>query len=266
MRYTAAFCLLFMLSIVSRAGNVQVVLKNNVFYAPATGTYIETDILVIGNSISYVKNERGKYSGAVEVLLVYERDGKVAAFDKYILNTADIEDTSKFIKCSVDKKRYALPPGDYVMDATFTDVNSKLQKHIVRPLTVNFDSLMPQLSDISLVDTCIKVTDAGLTSDGVAMNKEYIKSGLFMTPMVLSFFSGTDNHLKFYAEAYNMQLAGGVGVLAMYSIYSFEDDRSLDMFSTFHKIVAKPVVPFFGEFDITSLPSGKYALVLEITG
>ena len=44
------------------------------FYTPADGPYLETYLSVVGNSVSYVKNENGKFQGKIEITMIFSKD------------------------------------------------------------------------------------------------------------------------------------------------------------------------------------------------
>ena len=259
-----AFMLTIALPYSSYASGPEVVLKNNVFYAPGKGLYVESDMLVIGNTLTYRVNPRNKYTGAVRVLILFKQGKKVIQADKYNLSTIDIDDTSNINVGIVSKKRYVLPSGTYTVEATYTDTISKEVRFITQTLVMKFDSSKTEMSDIALVESYVKVKDDGTAmADGTPMNKDYIKSGLYMTPMVVNFFPEMFHKLKFYAEAY--PLAGSTDtMLVMFTIRKYGTIEPFENFGYSKKVAPKEVIPLFGEFDITALPTGNYDLVVEL--
>lgn len=267
MRYFAAICLTIGLAIPAtlRATQLEAALKNNLFYSPGIGSYVESDLLILGNSISYTKNANGKYSGEVDVVTLYKKGTEIIAYDKYTLHTVDIDDTNHIGVGIVDQRRYALPYGTYVVEMTLTDRNNHAQKILTKPLLVDLDQTHTSLSSIALIDTYVKADENGNSAaDGKPLNKDYIKSGLYMTPLILNLYANNQNNLLFYAEAYNCQLSKDSQLLANYSIKKDGETTPIKGLSSFKKITAKPVVPLFGEFDISQLPTGNYNLFIEL--
>lgn len=256
--------LIFLVLFVPAGFAVEAVVKNNVFYTPEKGTYVETNILVVGNSIQYIKQPNGKFQGAVEVLLLFKKGDTIVNYDKYQLKTVMLDDTATIGVGIIDMKRLVLPVGAYSVDITFTDVNSKVTKQLTQPLLVDYDYNKVQLSDISLVDTYLKTNGKGDAIDGAPLNKDYIKSNLYMTPYVLAFYPDNQDRLVFYAEAYNNTGQKDQQMLATYSIRKNGKNEVVGSFNSMRKLTAAPVVPLFGEFDISKLPSGNYDLVVEI--
>src|SRR6476646_1350217 len=70
-------------------------LRNCAFLSMNSDTpYVETYIAVPGFELKYVRNTTGKFEGALEITLLYLKDTTVYKFDKYVLRTPEITDTS----------------------------------------------------------------------------------------------------------------------------------------------------------------------------
>lgn len=245
--------LLGIMALPAQALEVQV--RHCRFYAPEIGPYVETDLLVLGNSIKYVPVGNGSYRGAVEVTLIYKQNGEVKAFDKYVLNTVDIADTLNINVGLVDKQRFLLPNGAYVLEATFKDVNSGEIENHNEDLIIDHDLTNLKLSDISLVDE-YKPSEE---------NNVYVKSGLYMSPYVVNFYHNDVNRLSFYLELYNPGiLPTDEGLLITYAIYKQGRFEHEDKMLSVKKVKAQAVTPIFAEFDISNLVSGNYELMVEV--
>jgi GWxTD domain-containing protein len=72
--------------------------------------------------------------------------------------------------------------------------------------------------------------------------------------------------LSFYAEIYQAEKIFGVNskYLLSYFIRGFENERTVPEFAKVRKETAKPVSIILHEFDIRTLPSGNYVLVIEV--
>lgn len=246
---------LFLGLVTTAAQALEVQLRHCRFYAPEVGPYVETDLLVIGNSIKYVSVGDGKFRGSVEVTLIYKQGAEVKAFDKYVLNSVEITDTANIAVGIVDKQRFVLPAGNYILEATFKDLNSGIEDLHSEELVIGFEADKLQLSDISLVDEYRPSTDESV----------YVKSGLFMSPYVVNFYHNDVNTLPFYAELYNPGvLPTDEGLLVSYAIYKQGKFEHEDKLFFTKKVKAAPVVPVFAEFDISKLVSGNYELLVEV--
>ncbi|CAN5449316.1 hypothetical protein BH09BAC1_BH09BAC1_19080 [soil metagenome] len=238
-----------------QASALEVQVRHCRFYAPEIGPYVETDLLVIGNSIKYMPVADGKFRGAVEVTLIYKQAGVVKAYDKYVLNSVDIADTSNITVGIVDKKRFLLPNGNYVLEATFKDLNSGQEQMHNEDLVISYEYEKLQLSDVSLVDEYHQSEEHNI----------YVKSGVFMSPYVVNFYHNEVNRLPFYTELYNPGvLPVEESLLVSYAIYKQGKTTPEDKLYVTKKVKAATVTPIFAEFDITNLTSGNYEILVEV--
>lgn len=239
------------------ANAIEVLLRNAQFYAPTKGPYVETNILILGSSVGYATNDHGSYNGKIEVTLLFKQaNGEVAALDKYALNTIDVLDTANVSMGIVDKKRFLLKNGSYIMEATFVDQITGAEQTITEALTIDFKYDTLQISDIDLIE------EYDRSSDDKSL---YVRSGLYMTPYVINFYPDNVDKLSFYLELYNGDVTtNNTDMLVTYSIK--KTGKSEIPYGHYHykKVAAEGVNAFFGEFDITKLPSGNYDLVVEV--
>lgn len=239
------------------ASAIEVLVRNAQYYAPTKGPYVESNILILGSSVAYAPNDHGSYNGSVEVTILFKQaNGEVAAIDKYALNTIDVLDTANVNIGIVDKKRFLLKNGSYIMEATFTDLISGDQQSMSEAITIDFKYDTLQISDIDLVE------EYETSSDDKSL---YVRSGLYMTPYVINFYPDNVNKLSFYMELYNGDVTtNNTNMLVTYSIKKTGQNDIPYGHYHYKKVVAEPVNAFFGEFDISMLPSGNYDLVVEV--
>lgn len=237
---------------------IEVLLRNAQFYAPEKGPYIETNALIVGSSVSYKPTSNGMFAGQVEVtMLIKQADQGVVIADKYILNTVEITDTNKVTVGIVDKKRYVLPNGSYVLEATFIDLVSGKQQIVTEPLIIDFNYNNVEISNIDLIDEY-----------GKAQGEEqalYVRGNTFMTPYVVNFYPDIVDKLTFYAEVYNTEsVTGGDQLLLTYAIKKHQEAGIPYGHFSQKKSKSDQVIALFNSFDISNLPSGNYDLVIEV--
>lgn len=239
------------------ASAIEVLLRNAQFYAPTKGPYVESNILILGSSVGYAANDHGSYNGKIEVTLLFKQaNGEVAALDKYALNTIDVLDTANVSMGIVDKKRFLLKNGSYIMEATFTDQITGAEQVVTEAVTVDFKYDTLQISDIDLIEEYER------SSDDKSL---YVRSGLYMTPYVVNFYPDNVNKLSFYLELYNGDVAtNNTNMLVTYSIKKTGQTEIPYGHYHYKKVTAESVNAFLGEFDISKLPSGNYDLVVEV--
>ena len=84
--------------------------------------YIEVYSHFSAASVQFDKLLSGKRMAAVEVLYLWKKDGAVVKADKFSLSSPQV-DSAATRPNFIDMKRYALPLGDYELEAIFTDLN-----------------------------------------------------------------------------------------------------------------------------------------------
>ena len=168
-----------------------VVNKNCVFFAPGKGHYVESNFLIPGTKIRYVKNENGKYQGGIEVTLVYKSGSEIRAFEKYILNSVELEDSTHSAIGLIDLKRKTLEAGTYLLEGNFVDLNdSSNRTSLSETFEIPVEKQQITISDISLVDK-YESSDA---------ESPYVKNGIHITPYVHEFFPTSISQLTFFGK------------------------------------------------------------------
>jgi GWxTD domain-containing protein len=112
------------------------------------------------------------------------------------------------------------------------------------------------VSDIELLESYTKAAAPGLLT----------KSGYDLTPYVSNYFPENITKLKYYAEFYNSKkvLGDGQKMLISYYLEDYNTKVKLNDFSAFSKQTANEVNILLAEFNIESLPTGNYNLVVEV--
>ncbi len=228
------------------------------FNVPSKGPYIETYLSVIGNSVKFIKNANGKYQGAVDIAIDFAQKDNIKNAQKYTLNSPETADTSKGYPNFIDQQRYPLPNGIYNMEISIADKNNPSEKPFVTKIivTIDFPDNRVVVSDIQLLESYAKSSTAGMLT----------KSGYDLVPYVSTFYPENSNKIKFYAEIYNSKKIMGEGqkIVLNYFLESSENKVKLNDYSAFSKQSDDVVNILLAEFNIESLPSGNYNLVIEV--
>ena len=240
------------------AQHLQAFMQNSAFLSLNTDSpYVETYITVLGESLHYRKNTHGKFEGELQITLMYMQDTTtVAAYDKYILQSPEIDDTSNINFNLLDLRRVTLPDGDYTVDMEVKDINSpeEIVKR-VQGLNVRFNRDKLDFSSIELVDNYLPTTSKTVFS----------KNGYDIKPFVFNYYPTSVNKIKFYSEIYNANKAvGDEDIIITYSVKHAQKDVVANELFRFSKQKAAPVNIIFSEFDITDLPSGNYLVQMQV--
>lgn len=249
------FAFIYLLFSISNTFSFEAYTVNNRFYAPKIGSYVETEILIPANQLKFVKNEKGKYHAQVEITLLFMKNNNIVTYDKYLLHSLEISDTTKAKMSLIDKKRFALEPGAYTFDAIFVDINSGKEKKLSETFILDApDAASASISDIAFVDRYARSEE----------NNLFTKSGYYLTPYVLNFYPENINKLTFYAEIYNAnKLAAGEQIEVTYSVMRYKTNDVANNIRKAVKMDAREVNVIFSEFNIELLASGNYELVID---
>ncbi|MCB0820964.1 MAG: hypothetical protein KDC13_10105, partial [Bacteroidetes bacterium] len=238
------------------AQQVQALFSNACFMMGGRNPYIETYLMVNGESVRFVKGSDGKIRGEVEVILTASQDDKLVFADKYLLLSPESTDTVRVGFNFIDQQRIQLPPGKYKLGIEVRDIHSSAES--VKAFTdvelkMPLDSMM--YSGIQLVESYTKTEKPGPLSKG----------GYDLVPHISDFFSAREKYLVFYTECYGAlnKLGEGGRYLQKFHIEDRISGRILPQFTGFEKSTAAAVNVLMKELNIEELPNGNYRLVVE---
>lgn len=241
----------------SRGQTLHAFLRNCAFLSMNSDTpYVETYIAVPGFELKYVRNTSGKFEGALEITVLYLKDTSVYKFDKYLLRTPEIADTSNITFNLLDLRRVTLPDGEYHVQLKVKDANNPLGiAEVNRPLKVQFDRNKISLSDIELVQDFTPTSARNI----------YSKNGYDIRPLAVNYFPGSLNKLTFYTEIYRAkETIGEDDILIMYSVKHLQSGGVANDLFRFTRQKASSINILFSEFDISDLPTGNYLLEVQV--
>ena len=255
-------CIIFLLALLTIAGNAQVkakglkpYLSTTTYDAPGLTPYVENAIAFECRSAEYKEFAPGMFKATVEITTVF-RKGEESTFSKVALDSPVVTDTSNLSGAFIGQQRFALDNGEYEMEISISDMNSgdvlPAEKVTV---TLNYPDNVPSVSDILLFDSYAKA----------ATPSECTKSGYDFLPRVYPFYGTNDNKLNFYAELYNSDKLYDEGkFLVNYYIETVESSTHLRDFSYNKRFDVAKANILFNTLDISELPSGNYYLVVEM--
>jgi GWxTD domain-containing protein len=213
-----------------------------VFHAEGSG-YVETALQVRGASVSFVDDGSGRQQAVVEVVIYFERAGRIERFDKFLLHSPLMEVPGDFI----DLRRYGLPEGMYTCVLELRDMNRA--DNSIR-LSSSLDVRYAVQSDIQLLAQAFADTTGG----------PYVKQGIFMAPMCQPVYGRGFSALTFYHEVYQTDELLGDDFLVSYRIAT----ATGTVLIAHKRRSPAAVVPLLLILDISELPTGEYQLVVDI--
>lgn len=227
------------------------------FYNPDLGPYIETYLSVDLNGLKKVPAPDGKYMAQVNLLLLFKQNDSIKEFSKTLLNSPLVNDTNPTNILFYDQQRFFLPKGQYQLEIEFSDANkSEKPTTAFAVVELEYNRNTVQISDIELLSSYTKSTEW----------KTNTKNGYDMVPHVSNFYPSTDTMLTFYSEIYNTDKAFGANEKFLATAYVSPVGRNQMVNSLIlrQKMEARPVNVILSQFNISSLPSGNYQVVVEI--
>lgn len=227
------------------------------YFTPAKEPFIETSLLVVGESVVYVKNQNNTYQGSIEITMIFSKDSTIVNFDKYELLSPEVADTANIAFNFLDQQRYVLPGGVYDFEIKIKDLNSSMAPFSSKQtVEIDFPENEVSISGIQLVESYKKTSEPNILS----------KSGFDIVPYVYNFYPDNLNSIRFYIEIYNTEkvLGSNEKFLLNYYIENYESSKRLNKFVRFKKEDTKAVNVLFTEFDISELPSGNFNLAIEV--
>lgn len=236
---------------------LQAFLSYSTFFSPADGPYIETYLIVAGNSTKFIKNQNQKFQSTIEVTLIFRKDSIIKDFKKINILSPEIEDTNAIDFNFIDQQRFLLPNGTYNVEIIISDVHSGNAPYKgFETIEINYPEDKVLVSQIQLVSKFKKTEQSNILS----------KNGYDLYPYCHFYYPDNENKLIYYAEVYNTDKIMGNEEKFLLSCY-IEEYENTKLFGELIKVkkeTAKNVVVVFSEFDISSLPTGNYNIVVEV--
>jgi GWxTD domain-containing protein len=226
-----------------------------VFNTPAHQSYAETYLTIHGASL-FAKEEKGRYRNSVNIEVKFLKDSVIFKANKYNLIGPPFEKGSS-APSFIDNQRYILPNGNYDIELNISD-NYSLRKKtltIKDKISIAFNDGEIQLSSIQALESYTKTDSPGALT----------KSGFDLLPYIVNYYPETTGQLAFYVEAYNTEkLLGANSPFLFYYYLENTAHVKLDNYVAFKKQKAAQANPLLSKFDISTLPTGNYNLVVEV--
>jgi GWxTD domain-containing protein len=240
----------------AQAKKLNAFLSYSTFFSPESGPYIETYLTVEGVSVNFIKNNSGKLQATIQVIMLFRKGEEIVNYDKYDLNSPEVEDTTSLNFSFIDQQRYSLANGEYEFEIQIWDKNSDTKPFVnFQPLLIEYPSNKVSVSGIQLLSSYTKTENPGILT----------KNGFDLMPYIFNYYPEKINKVSFYAEIYNTSTVLGAGekYLITYFLEASGHDKPLAKFVSQKRETAAPVNVLFSEFDISELPTGNYNLVIE---
>ncbi len=252
-RFLTLFFLLLSSVLLSK---VTVYFNYGVFNTPSSKPYLETYLTISGNSVKFLPSN-GSYQASINVSWKIIKGADIVKASNYNLMSPKANDTLH-LPSFIDNQRFSLENGSYTLELVVTDnAYPDIKTTHSEKINILFNREKKiYASDIQILESFTKISSPTATS----------KNGYELIPYNINYFPKSQNSLKFYMEAYNVDSVLGKKSKFVYSYY-LENSESLAKqrdLAGFQKQHGNVVNPLLAQLDITMLPSGNYNLVIEI--
>lgn len=244
-------------SLLTHAFELDATLDYIQFRSHSGSPYLETYLLIHGQTYTLRKNDNGTFSGKIEVTMIFSQNDKIAFFDKYSLSTGELVSIDSSKLNILDLRRTALNPGKYRMEFILNDAYAKDTNKIVYidSIQVAPPSDKVLISGIELVDKYSPTKDKNIFS----------KSGYDVFPRLSSFYTDKDK-LLFYTEVYNSDKYFGKDqkYIIMSYVEYYENGLRINELSSVQRLTSSPTQVILAGFDISDLQPGNYNVRIEV--
>lgn len=216
--------------------------------------YLEIYFHFFGKTIGFDTLSTGELQAGVEVFIMFSQGEKIVKVDKYNLSSPRFAYRKDFL----DLKRYALDNGNYELFIKVSDLkdpNNRTQFNT--EIKMAYDQNQLSISDIQLLASLKKATDP---------NNPFVKNGFEMEPLAYNFLNKSMSALSFYHEVYNAEKHLDDLFTLEYNILKIENEQQQGFLTKTRKVKPGIVIPVVQSFNISDLPSGNYALTIELLG
>lgn len=227
------------------------------YYSPEGKPYIENYFWISGPSLTYAQSN-DKKKAAIEIVVMFSKNGKVNAYDKYVIESLEYDLNDSNYRDLMDLRRYEIPDGNVEFELFITDLNAK-NRYIEKKDTIQeipHDQKTSFFSSIEFVEMYSKTKE----------KNNYSKSGYDILPYVGALYEEAVNKLVFYAELYqtDKNFGNNAKYLLSYYLENLESGRQLENFTVKKREISSSIKPILAEFNIQNLAAGNYNLVIEL--
>jgi GWxTD domain-containing protein len=261
MKKTLFLCAL-LISALSWAKKPTVAISYNVYQTSAGQSYIETYFSLDPLSVSLKPNKNGLLQGGIEILLIFEQNGKIVAYDKLALLSTEMKDTVSEYPFSLQQSRIMLDTGNYIMKIEVADMQTPESPiSMAADISIQRNTKDISISNIQLLDSYTPAATGSTTA----------KWGFDMVPLVplgTYYIPEQLQTLPFFVEVANTDSVLGKSQPFIIKYYLQDNTRNitLNKYAGFQKATSGAVIPVLNTFNINKLPSGYYNLKVDVVG
>jgi len=218
--------------------------------------FVETYVSIFSESIQYIPNDKGIDRCKIEVLQMIKQNEKIVDFQKIVLENKGTTSRDLYNN-PLHQHRFFLENGAYEYEVEILDLFNDSTKKVIykESFEIDFNENIA-ISDIELLDSFWKSGEESATS----------KSGFEMVPLASDYFSPEFDKIAYYFEIYNTDKEFGEDskYVLQHFIESYERGVIAGSFNKIGKEKSNPVNATLNIFEIGTLPTGNYNLVVQV--
>lgn len=226
-----------------------------VFIDPNDGPYVETHLNFTAQTVSYAAISGEIIQAKVRATVIIKQDDRIADFRKIDIDGPEV--TASTMVDFMDVQRFSLPAGKYSFEIELEDLNNSQGtiQHFNQDFEIKDPGTSLHISDITFVKAFAKAeTQTDLT-----------RSGYDILPYVNNYFPSSFDALIVYAEIYNTDHLFGEGEkFALTTSIKTKDGTVAGDQQKIKREKSARVIPILQTFDISSLRTDEYFVVIEV--
>ncbi len=220
-------------------------------------TQIDVYALIDRFFLQAVEGEQGVEAQAQILVKVFDSEDNLITGDTWVRNDfAASKEERKAGQKIPELIKYVVMPGQYRIEMTVADLNSKVQRS--EDIRVNVEAYSmdtPQLSDIIIASKVERAEgDVG----------DFDHNGLLVLPNADRIFGANVTSVHYYVELYNLSLEEGGAYTVQREILDGDKNKLITLPPRNREAPAPDLVDF-GSFSVINLPTGQYELKLTLT-
>ena len=231
----------------SQKNKLKAYLDTKQFYASELGNYLEIYLQFVGSSVKFEPVNNGIQAKIALNFSIQEKENIIRK-DSYVLTSPLAIDSVQDDFYEV--KRFALPPGTYILKIELIDVLNDSRISAEKEITIVDFASKPAISEIEIAEYAFKSDVAS----------SFQKAGIHIVPLISNFFSAEITRIPLYFEVYNSQVTNDSLVGILCKIIDTENEKELEDETLLWRVASKPIIPVFKMIDIEKVPTGSFRI------
>lgn len=240
------------------AQSLRVYLDHSSFATFQLEPYIEMNFIVDGQSVIY-KPVDNLYEAEVEIKVEIIQEEKIIEKVHFILTNSITDTLSELKNDFADIVNVKVPSGYCELYFTLKDLNSHMEAvTYIDNVEISFPDSIVSSSTVRLLQSLSVATDEDF----------YVKYGYAVPPLLYNYLPESINFMPYYMEVYNTdKILGEENLFIVKSRIEGVTNTWLKFpnLNSEREYKTSPLAIVTHQFNVTSLPSGNYNVIIQVT-